>query len=389
MPDLSTRLARERADILDAIDQPPLARIGDRARRRRRQRHAARAGVAAVALTVAGLVALRPWSAEPKPPPPADTGNRTVAPVYTDQGITINGLSGEVSDVPGMITEVEFADPDTGYLIARCVTGDPCSPTLARTSDGGHSWVTTALPPIESDPDLLVFPDGKLAVGGRVSADEGRTWQATPGHKGQPAAAGPGQILRLREAVEVWDSGYGYSGDLATQPGLTVHWLASTATASGDWWAAGQLNGQAAVAVTRDAGQSWKVTPLGVTGQIAQVATLGTHVYAAALDANGLVQAIFHSVDSGATFRQTSAGGVSVAGDLVPLLDGRLLVAGTDRRWYVSGDNGRTFTRAEGTLPAVGRLVRTPAGYVAYDLFNAGWAAFSTDGSTWRKLQIN
>lgn len=389
MPDLSTRLARERADILDAIDQPPLARIGDRARRRRRQRHAARAGFAAVALTAAGLVALRPWSAEPKPPPPADTGNRTVAPVYTDQGITINGLSGEVPDVPGAITEVEFTDPDTGYLIAQCVTGDPCAPTLARTGDGGHSWATTALPPIESDPDLLVFPDGRLAIGGHVSADEGRTWQPAPGRTGQPAAAGPGQILRLREAVEVWDSGYGYSGTLATQPGLTVHWLASTATAGGDWWAAGQLNGQAAVAVTRDDGRNWKVTPLGVTGQIAQVTTLGTHVYAAVLDANGLVQAIFYSVDSGIAFRQTSAGGGSVAGDLVPLLDGRLLVAGTDRRWYVSGDDGRTFTRAEGTLPAVGRLARTPAGYVAYDLFNAGWAAFSTDGSTWRKLQIN
>jgi hypothetical protein len=389
MPDLSTRLARERADILDAIDQPPLARIGDRARRRRRQRHGARAGAAAFALAVAGLVALRPWSAEPKPPPPASNENRAVAPVYADDGITINGLSGDVPDVPGMITEVEFADPDTGYLIARCVAGDPCSPTLARTSDGGHSWVTTGLPPIESDPDLLLFPDGRLAIGGHVSADQGRTWQAAPGRAGQPAAAGSGQLLRLRDAVEVWDSGYGFGGTLATQPGLTAHWLASTPTASGAWWAAGQVDGQAAVAVTPDGGRTWKVTPLGVTGQIAQVATLGTHVYAAVLDANGLIRAIFTSIDSGATFRQTSTGGGSVAGDLVPLLDGRLLVAGTDRRWYASDDGGRTFTRAEGTLPAVGRLVRTPAGYVAYDLFNAGWAAFSTDGSTWRKLQIN
>ncbi|MCW6007319.1 glycoside hydrolase, partial [Micromonospora sp. CPCC 205371] len=384
-----TRRAGERATTPDATAQPPLARTGDRARRRRRQRHAARAGVAAVALAVAGIVALRPWSAEPEPPPPADNENRTVAPVYTDQGITINGLSGEVPDVPGMITEVEFADPDTGYLIAQCLTGDPCSPTLARTSDGGHSWVTATLPPIETDPDLLVFPDGRLAVGGHVSADEGRTWQAAPGRAGQPAAAGPQQILRLRDAVEVWDSGYGYSGTLATQPGLTASWLASTPTASGDWWAAGQMNGQAAVAVTRDGGRSWKAMPLGVTGQIARVATLGTHVYAAVLDANGLIRAIFYSVDSGATFQKTSTGGGSVAGDLVPLLDGRLLVVGTDRRWYVSDDNGRTFARAEGTLPAAGRLVRTPAGYVAYDLFNAGWAAFSADGSTWRKLQIN
>jgi hypothetical protein len=74
---------------------------------------------------------------------------------------------------------------------------------------------------------------------------------------------------------------------------------------------------------------------------------------------------------------------------MVPLLDGRLLVAGTDQRWYASADDGRTFTRAEGTLPAVGRLARTTAGYVAYDLFGGGWAAYSPDGATWRKLQIN
>jgi hypothetical protein len=389
MPDLDTRLARERADVLDSIDQPPLARIGDRARRRRRQRHATRAGAAAVALAVAGVVALQPWSAEPKPPPVAGNENRAVAPVYSDDGITINGLSGAARDVPGVITDVEFADPDTGYAIAQCVTGDPCSPTLARTADGGQTWTMTTLPRIESDPDLLLFPDGGLAVGGYVSADQGRTWQAAPGRAGQPAAAGREQVLRLGDAVEVWDSGYGSGGALATQPGLTAHWLASTPTASGAWWAAGQADGQAAVAVTRDGGRTWKVTPLGVTGEVAQVATLGTHVYAAVLDANGLIRAIFQSADSGATFRRTSTGGGSMAGDLVPLLDGRLLVAGTDRRWHVSADGGQTFTRAEGTLPAVGRLARTPAGYVAYDLFNAGWAAFSTDGSTWRKLQIN
>ena len=78
----------------------------------------------------------------------------------------------------------------------------------------------------------------------------------------------------------------------------------------------------------------------------------------------------------------------ALSGEMVPLLDGRLLMAGDDQRWYVSED-GKTFTQADGTLPAVGHLTRTPAGYVAYDMFNAGWAAYSADGSTWRKLQIN
>jgi hypothetical protein len=72
----------------------------------------------------------------------------------------------------------------------------------------------------------------------------------------------------------------------------------------------------------------------------------------------------------------------------VPLLDGRLLVTGTDQRWYVSADDGRSFSQAAGSLPPVGRLARTDAGYVAYQLFSNGWAAYSADGSTWRKLQI-
>ncbi|HEX5597432.1 MAG TPA: sialidase family protein, partial [Micromonosporaceae bacterium] len=105
------------------------------------------------------------------------------------------------------------------------------------------------------------------------------------------------------------------------------------------------------------------------------------------------ILALLHSADGGQTFTRTRKGNAgapqSLAGAMVPLLDGRLLVAGGDRRWYISADDGATFTRAEGNLPAVGRLARTSAGYIAYDLFGGGWAAFSSDGSAWRKLQIN
>jgi hypothetical protein len=31
----------------------------------------------------------------------------------------------------------------------------------------------------------------------------------------------------------------------------------------------------------------------------------------------------------------------------------------------------------------------TPGGYLAYGLFNADWAAYSSDGSTWRKLRTH
>jgi hypothetical protein len=111
------------------------------------------------------------------------------------------------------------------------------------------------------------------------------------------------------------------------------------------------------------------------------------------LGSDGVISAIYRSDDSGEHFARTSPERVvpppALAGEPVPLLDGRLLVAGTDHRWYLSEDDGRTFTQADGTLPVVGRISRTTAGYVAYDLFGGGWAAFSVDGSTWRKLQVN
>jgi photosystem II stability/assembly factor-like uncharacterized protein len=148
--------------------------------------------------------------------------------------------------------------------------------------------------------------------------------------------------------------------------------------------------------VTRDGGASWHLVPLDLSGGAiasTQVAVLGSHAYAVVLGPQRTIRAIFHSSDGGLSFsrmREAGAGEpATLAGDAVPLLDGRLLVTTTERRWYVSADDGRTFERAEGNLPVVGRLARTPAGYVAYDLFGGGWAAFSSDGSTWRKLWIH
>jgi hypothetical protein len=113
------------------------------------------------------------------------------------------------------------------------------------------------------------------------------------------------------------------------------------------------------------------------------------------LGADRALLAILHSTDSGGSFTLTRTRGTAepatLAGEAVPLLDGRLLVTTTAREWYVSDDAGATFAEARGGLPVVGPLRRTWAGYVAYDLFGgepAGWAAFSSDGSTWRKLHI-
>jgi len=396
VPELETRLAREREGLLDSIEQPPLERVGARAATIRHRRRARRAGAVLAVVAVAGFVGLRPWDTDQTPP----VANLSPSPgvVYTDAGITINGLTGDgFIDPRGQITDVEFADPDHGYSLVQCrADADPCSPSLARSADGGITWTLATLPSgLGTRLDLVAFADGRIVIGGYVSTDAGQTWRPTARAEGPAATVEKGELLRLGDGgVEVWSPTYGNRGALAVQPpAMTVHWVAGVPTATGAWWVGGVRDQTPVVAVTHDGGRRWTVTPLDATGTTAQVSVLGGHVYAVVIGPGRAIAAIFKSVDSGQRFTPTTTGRVAepgeFAGEMVPLLDGRLLVIGTDHRWYVSEDDGHTFARAAGTLPAAGWVHRTTAGYVAYDLFNADWAAFSTDGSTWRKLQIN
>jgi len=94
------------------------------------------------------------------------------------------------------------------------------------------------------------------------------------------------------------------------------------------------------------------------------------------------IEAVYRSVDGG-PFTLFAERPGTVAGEVVPLLDGRLLVAGPD--WYVGTS---TLARAGGSLPWVGEIQRTPGGWVAYDLFSADWAAVSRDGTEWQKVNV-
>lgn len=408
MPDLDTRLHRGRADLLETIDQPPLARIRDRAREMRRRRTA---GTAAGLLTVAVAAALviRPWAGAPPPTAPV-AESPPGGPVYGSSGITITGLTGNaVLRLPGTISDVEFVDADTGYLLSTCAEPAPCPTRLARTKDGGRTWQTKDLPAAlntRDGVDLVAFADGRLATAGAVgygSSDGGYSWQPALAGTGPSAVAHPDDLLRLRTAagrcggtVEVWRSGLLRIAPVATQPAIRVCWVSPIRATDGAWWVGGTTGDRAALASTVDGGRTWRTVGLDVPARdvtSVEVASLGSHAYAVVLGRDRSIAALFHSADGGRSFTRTRYGPPAapqgLAGAMVPLLDGRLLMVGTDHRWYLSADDGATFTRAEGNLPAVGRLARTPAGYVAYDLFGGGWAAFSTDGATWHKLQIN
>ncbi|GIG85659.1 beta propeller repeat protein [Plantactinospora endophytica] len=412
---LDARLAAGRAALLDDIDQPPMARIRDRAAARRRRRHsvAAAGGAALLSLAFVATLPVRPWAADgtdPVPPPVADAPPG--GPVYTGAGITVNGLTASaVSHVPGTIADVEFVDPDHGYLLARCGPAEPCPANLARTSDGGLTWQYTELPGTSAgqrELDLTAFPGGRLLVGfpggAYASTDEGRTWQVTgtgtgtatiPAGRGDLLRAGPGGG-RCDLTVEVWRPELARAGTPTSRPDLDVCWVASAAGADGTWWVGGVRNGTAAVAMTRDLGSHWRTVELpgsDVPAGTVEVASLGSQAYAAVLGTGRTLLALFHSTDGGRSFTRiarTARSGppTGLSGAMVPLLDGRLLVTGTDRVLYVSADDGVTFQPAGGSLPTVERLDRTVAGYVAYDLFGSGWAAYSADGATWRKLQI-
>jgi photosystem II stability/assembly factor-like uncharacterized protein len=207
--------------------------------------------------------------------------------------------------------------------------------------------------------------------------------------------------------VEVWTFEYGPSGDLATQPPIDPCWTSGTPAADGAWWVGGtdRRTGAPALAVSRDGGRTWHRPDLpgsaagAAPGAWVQVSTLGGYAYALVVGPNGELGSIYRSVDRGERFTRTRDGAASAGlpdrlyGEAVPMLDGGLLIAGTANKWYVSDDDGATFTKAKAgpsdEMPLVGKLARTPAGYVALDLFTAGWAAYSSDGATWRKLHLS
>jgi len=400
-PNLESRLARSRSDLLDEIEQPPMAVVRRRATRIRRRRSVAAGATALAVLGVIGLAA-RPWQSD-GPPQVTATDPPAIAPVYRGGGIEIIGLSPTpVYGLNGQIADVEFTDRDNGFAAAGCT---PRCPELARTTDGGLSWREAKVTPTGSGPvDLIAFPGGHWLLDGDLdrSSPDGSAWRiVNPPLESTRADIGSDELPRVEQPagrLAVWSWESGRLGPLKNQPQLSARWVAPAPTADGAWWVGGLVGTSPAVSVSRDSGRTWTTTTLPGTADPADsvtVSTLGTEAYAAARAETGQVLGIYHSTDNGKSFTATFRAGKNTpapySGDLVPLLDGRLLAVESDGlagSWWVSDDDGSSFSPIP-ELPAASSIHRTYAGYVVYGLFGGSWAAFSHDGTHWQKLQVN
>ncbi len=407
MADLDHALEEARDALQREIRPPGLAAAQARATRLRHRRGGLTGATAALALMlVVALGMVLTGGPATAPDPGVASGDDPTGTLWSGSGLTVHGLDNTVLDLPGQLVDLSFTDAEHGYaLAADCTTGSASCPlAVAATTDGGHTWRNWAAPQsiaaADALPRLVALPDGVFfqpAASGegfyRVSTMD--SWRGVT--DGGPAPIRSGGVIGLVPdtcggRLEAWQPD-GAHNRLATAPTMTVCSVAGTATADGAWWVGGRTadDDAPAVAVTRDGGQTWAVTRLPAGPGRAIVSTLGNRVFASTVSERGgdpypetlTAHAVYRSVDGGA-FQPYALSPSSLIGEVVPLLDGRLLSAGPD--WQLC--DGGAFTRAGGSLPWVRRFERTPGAWVAYDLFRGGWAAISTDGVTWQKVNL-
>jgi hypothetical protein len=395
MPDeLETLLRTQRLDFA----QPPLAAITARARVLRRRRRAAQAGAVALTLLAFAAPVLVPGDDEPAPQvatsSPAPPGG-----VWTGGGITVNGLPGQPRDLPGTVRDAQFIDADRGFLLTSTCAGS-CTAWVSASTDGGRTFRTTPVPGTlgtfrtGAEPSLVVTGSRVTVVGAapaytRTSSTDGVAWDTADGPPAAPGTALPGDarlILHDGRLLALLHDGTSLVAP-PTQPPLTMRWVSPVRAGDGAWWVAGTLEGHPAVAVSRDGGVSWTPKTFPGTGT-ARVSFLGRDVYVALTDPTTgppRLLGVAASADGGATFGAARPlTGTSIGGDLVPLLDGRLLLVDGADHWLTSTDRGATWQRVSGLHPTV-RLARTQTGWIAYGMSTI-YTAYSVDGTTWQKL---
>jgi hypothetical protein len=383
------------------------------ARSRARALRRPRTLVAMLAMVVAGAAIPLLRTALP-PVPGADPG---IAPQPSS---IAEPTSSFVYDVDVLVGERLQGYALRAVCPVRSQSG-PC-PTEVLYTEDGQLWAIQSRLPAPSngsrglDRRIRTLGPRRVVIEARAerwySSDSALTWRKVPVEPGQSVAAIPpdavleprcfvvtsvcrglGQLL-----VTLPDSGR--SATLASPPALDQPVPVPIQAADGGWWVSGKdpATGRWAVAVSRDAGRTWSITPLppfaGTPQAGISVTATPTAWYATAIGqlpdtAAGLL-AIFRSTDAGATWTAVWQAGEgrrprSIAGALVAAPDGSITVTTQDGGTYVSADQAATFRQDTG--PA--RYSRwSRVGYIASFGGTSGAYSWSRDGSRWYDFTV-
>lgn len=248
------------------------------------------------------------------------------------------------------------------------------SATLARSDDGGTTWVDLPGPLGADSRPLSCLPD--VAVKGTKvfmgcsngvhrSDDAGATWTAATGSRATGAITGPwGKLAVDRSAAAVSASGDLYLSDrwkgLLRSHDDGKQWEAVTApswegcitTAKGTLICANPKLLQVGLSRSTDRGATWNHIhvnrsgpPLNRDVTVELLATHGATVYAT------YYQGIARSDDDGVTFKALPRGLDSSVDALQVLRNGHLLALTFARELHRSVDQGATWKKLEQALP--------------------------------------
>jgi hypothetical protein len=416
------RLAQTRTIVANEIRQPEMSGIRQRAAQIRRRRRVRRTAASALALVL--LVGLGLATRAGGDPAPVASPDPAVVARWQGGGLTLVGTDTPVLELAGDLTDVQFAG-NLGYaLAADCGRGAPtCPMALAGSVDGGRTWTRRSLPFTNGASVATLLPVGD-ALFIRTAAS---TWY-TPDARGaepqwrtmtpdptrplyeipagarltvEPPDGAPRDDTPDEECggrLTAWAAD-GTARPLADQPSsVIVCSVSADPSEDGSWWFGGRTAAADAPAVgrTRD-GQAWETVPLPPGDGLPRLTSTGTAVYATVAVPRGgnpypetsTIRGVWRASVWDVRFTSYLTDPATVIGDVVPLADGRLVLAGP--QWSIcpaGADSAGAAEPAGGSLPTVYRLARTQGLWVAYNLFGAGWAATSRDGETWTKLTV-
>lgn len=238
---------------------------------------------------------------------------------------------------------------------------------ILRSADSGQSWTSIPSPAratltgisfADEQHGWIVGHDGLILA----TTDGGATWTQQLNNPSLSFL----DVLAL-DAKHVWASGSFGTFYSTTDGGITwaqqkvlaedLHLNALTASGPDTVWIAGERGTLLRAARTEP---SFTATPTGYEGSFFGALDLGSNTQLA----YGLRGHVFRSEDNGATSQPIALPTPSLILAGVSLKNGTLVLAGQARAFFISKDQGRTFTAwtTSGLTTAVSALIELPDG---------------------------